>query len=99
MTGTVAYILAKKLVNSVTTGISSVTSENGKLVFHLADETTLTVPIPESTGLIFTTEGELPTIGKKDILYVVGNTIQYWNGSSYVTISGADESLVWNPMQ
>ena len=99
MTGTVAYILAKKLVTSATTGISNVTSSGGNLEFHLADGTTLTVPIPENTGLIFVTEGELPTIGKEDILYVVGTTIKYWNGNTYVTIGGENESLVWEPMQ
>ena len=99
MTGTVAYILAKKLVTSATTGVSSVTSDDGNLEFHLADGTILTVPIPENTGLVFTTEGELPATGKEDTLYIVDTVIQYWDGSQYITISGANESLVWNPMQ
>ena len=104
MTGTVAYILAKKLIaseiSSVTTGISEVTSKDGNLEFHLADGSILTVPIPENTGLMFITEGELPEQGKEDTLYIVGTTIQYWNGNGYVEISGGTtEPLVWEPMQ
>ena len=75
MTGTVAYILAKKLVTSATTGVSSVTSDDGNLEFHLADGTILTVPIPENTGLVFTTEEELPATGKEDTLYIVDTSI------------------------
>ena len=99
MTGTVAYILAKKMISSVTTGIQSVTSSGNNLEFHLADETILTIPVPQ-VGLVFTTKEELPQEGQENTLYVVDNQIMCWNGTEYETISGdgGSNELVWEPI-
>lgn len=94
MTGTVAYILAKKLVSSVTTGIQDVTSSGSDLEFHLKDGTILTIPVPQ-VGIVFTTKEELPQEGQENTLYIVDNQIKCWNGTEYEDIGGSGKELTW----
>lgn len=91
MTGTVAYILAKKLITSASSGISGIEISDGSLVFHLADGGTLSVPMPEvNESLKFV--DVLPQEGVEDTLYIVGNTINYWTNGEYITITGSGVS-------
>ena len=46
MTGTVAYILAKKAVTSALTGIKNIKLQGNQIIFELNDGTQLTTTIP-----------------------------------------------------
>ena len=92
MTGTVAYILAKKAVKD--SSISGVTKKDGEMVFEKGDGTQMTLPFPEYK-ITFTSREELPETGESDTLYIVENSIEYWDetDSTYHTISGGN--LMW----
>lgn len=92
MDGLIAYVLAKKMIGQVETGLKDITLSNGELQFELANGETKTVPMPG--GCVFTSKEDLPPEGNSDTLYMVDGQLMYWSGTEYVAITN-DNSLKW----
>lgn len=53
---------------------------------------------PPTEKIIFIEESKLPSIGKKETLYITENVIYQWNGTDYVSMGGNSE-LTWKPIE